>query len=375
MKKLFTLFIVICSLSATSQTTAYLKSNGLKKIQYTGTRASWVQIEGYYGLDTTDQDPTSSFNYWYSPTIVNIGAAQPAPGDYFFQDVTGQLFKPTTYDRVNNFTDYLDSSYVGRNFMPIHTAHDSILNMKIMIANPVVSYSAGTLHVNTSTLSMPSVTITGSGASTVTGTYPNITITTPTVQGNITQTISLTSNVISLTGTGAGSLTIPTQTVPLTASTVTAALNYTPLSNTYTPPAQITQTLTGAGQTTVTSNANSFIINTSVPTYSIVQGQGVNLSQSGTTYTVSLTKRQETYSASTATTGIVTITYGAAYSVTPNVQLQMGVGATNKYTCTPISSSTTGCSYRVEVRNDLLGLVPTYSNVSGQSVDFLITER
>lgn len=372
MKKIYTILFVLISVSVFSQVVIYSKSNDYKAKAFTKTRAGWTQSIAYFNQDTIND---TEHNFWFNSSFFAMAGTVPETGDFIIQDVIGNITKPSSAELIRNFTYDVDSSYIGRNFMPIHTAHDSILSMKVMIANPVVSYSAGMLHVNTSTLSMPSVTLTGSGASTVTGTYPNFTITTPTVQGNVTQTISLSGNVISLTGTGAGSLTIPTQTVPLTPGAVTVALGFTPLSNTYTPPAQVAQTLIGAGQTTVTTAANSFTINTSVPTYSLVAGTGISLNQSGTTYTIGLTKRHETYSASTATTGIVTVTYGTAYSVTPNVQLQMGVGATNKYTCTPISSSTTGCSYRVEVRSDVLGILPAYANVSGQSVDFLITEK
>jgi len=90
--------------------------------------------------------------------------------------------------------------------------------------------------------------------------------------------------------------------------------------------------------------------------------------------TIPTVKRQETYSGTTNASGVYTITYGTAYSVTPNVQFQV-VGGSNKTTILITSSTTTGCSFKVELRADVLGLLPSYSNVNGASVDVLVTEK
>lgn len=85
-------------------------------------------------------------------------------------------------------------------------------------------------------------------------------------------------------------------------------------------------------------------------------------------------KRTETFTGTTNASGVYTITYGTAFSSVPNVNPQLGVGATNKETIVMTASSTTGCSFKVETRNDVLGLLPTYANVNGRTVTVLVTE-
>lgn len=85
-------------------------------------------------------------------------------------------------------------------------------------------------------------------------------------------------------------------------------------------------------------------------------------------------KRLETYSGTTNSSGLYTVTYGTAYSVVPNVQFQIN-GGSNKQTILLTSSTTTGFTVYVQLRADILGLLPTYSNVSGQVVDILVTEK
>lgn len=84
-------------------------------------------------------------------------------------------------------------------------------------------------------------------------------------------------------------------------------------------------------------------------------------------------KRQETYSGTTNSSGIYAVTFAQEYSVAPNIQVNI-IGGTNKYSKT-VTVTTTGFSIHIESRTDTLGLLPSYSNVNGASVDILITEK
>lgn len=81
------------------------------------------------------------------------------------------------------------------------------------------------------------------------------------------------------------------------------------------------------------------------------------------------------YSITTNSSGIATITYPVTYTVIPNVNGTMGLGASNKMTILLTTSTTTGCSFLIQLRADVLGLLPTYSNVNGQVVDVQVLEK
>lgn len=85
-------------------------------------------------------------------------------------------------------------------------------------------------------------------------------------------------------------------------------------------------------------------------------------------------KRQETYSGTTDSSGNYTVTFGTAYSVAPNIQANI-IGGTNTEFIKITSVSTTGFTVNVSNRTDVVGLLPIFSNVSGASVDCLITEK
>lgn len=157
--------------------------------------------------------------------------------------------------------------------------------------------------------------------------------------------------------------------------------------------------LTNIGQTGNSSyNSTTGVFN--IPNYTVTPGTGISVSTnvitntapdqtvaligsngittSGTypNFTVAKTKRQETLTVSTNASGIATFTFANTYSVAPNIQYQMGNGATVKETIIPNSApTTTGSVYLVQVRNDALGLLPTYANVSGREVNILVTEK
>lgn len=110
-------------------------------------------------------------------------------------------------------------------------------------------------------------------------------------------------------------------------------------------------------------------------TIAIISTNGISTLQSGNTFTISKTKRQETYTAITNSIGIASFTF-SAFSSTPNIQYNPGYGFGNKETCIPNAApTTTSCSFYVQLRADVLGILPSYSNVVGREVNILITEK
>lgn len=85
-------------------------------------------------------------------------------------------------------------------------------------------------------------------------------------------------------------------------------------------------------------------------------------------------KRQETFTVNTNASGIATISY-SAYAAVPNIQFTLGVGTGNKETIVPQTATTTGATFLVQLRTDVLGLIPSYSNVVGREVNVLVTEK
>lgn len=86
-------------------------------------------------------------------------------------------------------------------------------------------------------------------------------------------------------------------------------------------------------------------------------------------------KRRETYSGTTNSSGIYSVVYSTAYSVAPNIQFNIGIGGNNKETILLTSSTTTGFTVYVQLRSDVIGLLPTYSNVNSRNVDVLVSEK
>lgn len=85
-------------------------------------------------------------------------------------------------------------------------------------------------------------------------------------------------------------------------------------------------------------------------------------------------KRTEAYSGTTNASGNYTVTFGSAYSAAPNIQANI-INGTNTNLIKISSISTTGFTVNVVTRVDVVGLLPTYNNVNGASVDVLITEK
>jgi hypothetical protein len=101
---------------------------------------------------------------------------------------------------------------------------------------------------------------------------------------------------------------------------------------------------------------------------------GITTSGTYPSFTISK-KRQETYTGTTNSSGVVTFTF-TAFSVAPNIQYNPGFGATNKETCIPNAAvTTTSCSFYIQLRSDVIGLLPTYANVNGREVNIVVTEK
>jgi len=91
-------------------------------------------------------------------------------------------------------------------------------------------------------------------------------------------------------------------------------------------------------------------------------------------YGITDTKKVAVYSGTTNASGIYTVTFGTAYSVAPNIQANI-VGGSDTQNIRITSVSTTGFTVTVRNRTDVIGLLPSYSNVNGANVDVLITEK
>lgn len=84
-------------------------------------------------------------------------------------------------------------------------------------------------------------------------------------------------------------------------------------------------------------------------------------------------KRQETYSGTTNSSGNYTVTFATPHSVAPNIQVTLKGNDVKDVWVTTVS--TTGFTVNVQRRADVIGLLPSYSNVNGANVDVLITEK
>ncbi len=237
-------------------------------------------------------------------------------------------------------------------------------------SSPAYSSGAGisiTGGIISNTASNQTVTIAGAGASTVTGTYPNFTIHSPTVASVVTPTITGTG-ATSVTGTYP-SLTINTpttqlyiagtgidvtggiitniatdKTVTITgtgASTVTGVYpNFT--INSPTMVAAVTPTITGAGATSVTGTYPSLTINT--PTTQVyTAGNGIDITGGVITNTLS--------SITTTITG-----FGLAAVSSPS---------TNVYHVTVPTSTLTVTGNSISINPGNTQVLPTYSLTAG----------
>lgn len=90
--------------------------------------------------------------------------------------------------------------------------------------------------------------------------------------------------------------------------------------------------------------------------------------------TIPTVKRQETYSGVTNSSGVYSVSFPIAYSVAPNIQANI-INATDTQNIRITSISTTGATVAVRNRVDVIGLLPSWTNVNGANVDILVTEK
>lgn len=303
-----------------------------------------------------------------------------------------------------------------------------VVPVQTIQADPAISITNTILTVGSRTTAIPiytagiisniTPTINGTGIAVVTGTGSSFNISVPannasiTSQGIATVTTVANNHTINVPAPDLSAYSTKAQadalykpfsyTAPVYSVVAGTSISVSVNSNTFTvnnTAPHITSTVTGGGISTATmTSANVFSINVPTPAYtgsnvsitgtfpnlfftnlapeitpSITAINGLTVTSSSASFTVTQ-KRQDTYTGST-TTGTVTFTYSSAFTTTPNVQAQLGVGATNKETITPISSTSSGCSFLVELRADVLGILPTYSGVNARQVNILVTEK
>src|SRR6185369_3760728 len=101
---------------------------------------------------------------------------------------------------------------------------------------------------------------------------------------------------------------------------------------------------------------------------------GKYLTTNGSAVSWGSLKRQETYSGTTSGSGTFVVTFSSSYSVSPNIQANI-IGGTDSQIIKITSVSTSGFTVNVRNRTDVVGLLPSWSNVNGANVDVLITEK
>lgn len=139
------------------------------------------------------------------------------------------------------------------------------------------------------------------------------------------------------------------------------------------------------GQNTTNANPISPLLNTAA--YHDVQnkliitpGTGISVAFNSDSTNITVTningviKRQEAFSGTTNASGNYTITFSPAYSVAPNIQANI-IGGTNTNLIKLGTPTTTGVTVNVVNRTDVIGLLPSYANVTGAAVDVLVTSK
>jgi hypothetical protein len=109
--------------------------------------------------------------------------------------------------------------------------------------------------------------------------------------------------------------------------------------------------------------------------YKVIKPTSISVGSPGRWLRISIgdaVKRQETYSGVSNASGIFSVTFPTVYAAAPNIQAQL-IGGTDTQSLTSVLASATGFTVTVRNRTDLLGLLPSYSNVSGATVKVLIT--
>lgn len=108
-------------------------------------------------------------------------------------------------------------------------------------------------------------------------------------------------------------------------------------------------------------------------TVSLTGANGITASGTYPNFTISR-KKQETSSGTTNASGQYTFTFAQTYSVAPNVQANI-INGTDSQIIRISTPSTTAVTVTVRNRTDVVGLLPSWSNVNGANVDVLVTEK
>lgn len=89
---------------------------------------------------------------------------------------------------------------------------------------------------------------------------------------------------------------------------------------------------------------------------------------------IPIVKRQESYSGTTNASGQYTVTFSTAFLTAPNIQANI-IGAPDNQNIRITSVGTTGFTVTVRNRVDVVGLLPTWTNVNGALVDVVVTQK
>lgn len=241
-----------------------------------------------------------------------------------------------------------------------------IPNRKVQFS--VDTFVCGTYSITPSTVSSwnnklsgtytPTLSITGSSL-----TAGGNTIVLPTSSDS--QTLSINSNSLSISG--GNTINLPVYTTSVIGSTGISVSSGSVITNT--APNQ-TVTLNSVSGTTITGAYPNYTVGL---TNVVTAGTGgiVTINAQGriTSY-----KRQETYRGTTNASGLYTVTYATSYSTVPTV-VPSFITTDPRDVAMVTSSTTTGFTIQVQRRVDVVGLLPTYSNRSGVTVDVNVNEQ
>lgn len=99
----------------------------------------------------------------------------------------------------------------------------------------------------------------------------------------------------------------------------------------------------------------------------------ITISGSSPNYSIT-SKRQEKYTGTTSAAGTYTVNFATAYSTAPDIQASW-INAADNQNLRITAISSTGFTVLARNRVDVVGLLPTWTNVSGATINVIITER
>jgi len=280
-------------------------------------------------------------------------------------------------------------STVGGNTIALPITSQTVQPVNLSITGQNLSAGFNTITIPTQT---QVTTLTGTNGSTVTGSYPNFTISSTTQS---LQPINLSIDNGSISA-GSNTIAIPIQTV---ATTITGS-NAVTVAGTY-PNFSISvpnQTLQVETQSlSINSNSLSIKSGTSTINTIVLPSQanttltaGKNISivtgTNGITYTIQASRGYTLYSATTNTLGDFTFSFPVSYSVTPAIFPSIPNQVDKNMNVISTNISTTGFTVNAYTRPSILSLPvigtltgallgATTTPVSGQLIDVLIVEK